>query len=534
MVKRIKNALNQQNSLASASIILIVTLFLSNVLGVFRDHFLTQKIPTDILSTYYAAFRIPDFVFNLLILGAIAAAFIPVFTNLITQKKNEEAWQVANSIINIAIIVLVTIIVILFFIMPFLVPLIVPGFDLEKQNTVVQLARIMLGSPLFFGISYIIGGILNSYKRFLAYSLAPLIYNIAIILGALFFADRFGIKAIAYAVVIGAFLHFLIQLPAVIKLGFRYRPKIYWKLWGVKRIGVMMFPRSIALGANQIMLLIFTAIASGLGGFSVAVYTLADNIQTLPVVVFGTSFATAVFPSLSQSIAQNKQSEFSDQLKKTMRIIIFLLIPVTAGLFLLRTEIVRMILGSGFFGWDQTVTTADTLGILALSLVFSGLTPLFFRAFYALHNTKIPMIVMIINAVISVILGKIFSMHMGVQGLALGYAIGDVLGAIVAYSILRKRVVINDEKQLIYFTLKIILATLIMGLAIQATKLLAGNFVDMQRFWGVLAKTIIASSVGLSIYMLSSWVFGCEEVQSVKMILNRIVNRGVPNDSKIE
>ncbi|AKM82394.1 TPA: murein biosynthesis integral membrane protein MurJ [Candidatus Berkelbacteria bacterium] len=532
MVKKISKALNRQNSLASASIILIITLFISNILGVFRDHFLTQKIPTDILSTYYAAFRIPDFIFNLLILGAIASAFIPVFTTLITQKKNEEAWQVANSIINIAMLVLVIFITTLFITMPFLVPLVVPGFDEEKQRIVTSLARIMLGSPLFFGLSYIVGGILNSHKRFLAYSLAPLIYNVSIIVGAIFFADKYGIVAIAYAVVVGAFLHLMIQLPSAIKLGFRYQPKIYWKHWGVKRIGIMMFPRSIALGANQIMLLIFTAIASGLGGFSVAIYTLADNIQTLPVVVFGTSFATAVFPSLSEAISQNKQTVFVDHLKKTMRIIIFLLIPVTAGLFLLRTEIVRLILGSGFFGWQQTITTANTLGILALSLVFSGLTPLFFRAFYALHNTKLPMVIMLINVIFSIVLGKLFSINMGVLGLALGYAIGDVIGAVIAYALLRRKVTISNEKEIFFFVLKVVLATLIMSIAIQEAKVLSGIFVDMQRFWGVLAKTSIGLGVGISVYSLTCWIFGCEEIQSVKAILNRVIKRG-PDGTKI-
>lgn len=532
MVKKIARVFNQQNSLTSASIILIVTLFLSNVLGVFRDHFLTQKIPTDLLSTYYAAFRIPDFIFNILILGAIASAFIPVFTTLLTQKKNEEAWKVATSIINIAIISLLVVIVILFVLMPFLVPLIVPGFDLTKQTEVVKLARIMLGSPLFFGLSYIIGGVLNSFKRFLAYSLAPLIYNVAIILGTMFFANKFSVEAVAYAVVIGAFLHLLIQLPTAIQLGFHWRPKIYWKIYGVKRIGLLMFPRSIALGANQIMLLIFTAIASGLGGFSVAVYILADNIQTLPVVVFGSSFATAIFPNLSEAVSSNNMEKFVADLEKTARIIIFFLIPITVILVLLRTEIVRLILGSGFFGWQQTIDTANTLGFLALSLVFSGLIPLFSRAFYALHNTKIPMIVMIVNAAVSVILGKIFSLKFGVEGLALGFALGDVVGAISIYLLLRKKIEIKNEKQIIFFVLKVIFASLIMGFAIQETKVLSGVFVDMQHFWGVLEKTLLAFLVGALVYLSFCWVFGCEEIKAIKLLLlNRLASRGINEQS---
>ena len=220
MVKKITNALNQQNSITGASVILVITLFLSNVLGVFRDHFLTQKIPTEQLSAYYAAFRIPDLIFNILILGAIASAFIPVFTTLLSQKKDKEAWMVASSVINIAIIFLVGLAVILFFLMGYLIPYIVPGFNADYKDLTVKLARIMLLSPIFFGLSYIFGGILNSFKRFLVYSLAPLVYNLTIILGTLIFADKYSVVGVAYAVVAGAFLHLFIQVPPLLKTGF--------------------------------------------------------------------------------------------------------------------------------------------------------------------------------------------------------------------------------------------------------------------------------------------------------------------------
>lgn len=527
MVKKLSDVLHRKNSLSGASVILIITLFLSNVLGVIRDHFLTQKIPTDLLSTYYAAFRIPDFIFNILILGAIASAFIPVFTSLITQKKEKEAWQVTSSIINIAVIALIVLIIILFIIMPYLVPLVVPGFDGARQALTVKLARIMLGSPLIFSLSYIMGGVLNSYKRFLAYALAPLVYNLTIIMGTYFFADKYSIVGVAYAVVAGAFLHMLIQLPVVVKLGFRYQLKIFYTHWGVRRIGLLMFPRAIALGANQIMLLIFTAIASSLGGASVAIYNLADNIQTMPMVVFGTSFATAIFPHLSESISANRNEEFAAQIEKMMRIIMFFLVPITVIVILLRTEIVRLILGSGFFGWQETVDTANTLGIFALALVFSGLMPLFSRAYYAMHNTKVPMIIMVINVVVSIILGKVFSPIYGVAGLALGFTVGTALSTIILYLLLRQKTKLFHEKDIILFVLKIILASFIMAVAIQEIKTLSGIFVDMQRFWGVLVKTLISLSVGSAIYLLCCWIFGCQEIKAIKVFFAKFGNRGL-------
>ncbi len=193
MGERFRSLLSGKNTISGASWILVITLLLSNLLGLVRDHYLTQKIPTEILSSYYAAFRIPDLLFNVIILGAIASAFIPVFTSYITSKKEKEAWYIANSVINIAVIFLVGLAGILLVFMPQLISLLVPGFEEARRDLTISLARIMLLSPIFFGLSYIFGGILNSYKRFFVYSLAPLAYNISIILGTILFADAFGI-----------------------------------------------------------------------------------------------------------------------------------------------------------------------------------------------------------------------------------------------------------------------------------------------------------------------------------------------------
>lgn len=525
MVQKVSKLLHNKNSVRSASIILVVTLTLSNLLGVVRDHYLTQKIPTDLLSVYYAAFRLPDLIFNILILGAITSAFIPIFTNLISRNKEEEAWQMAASVLNIAILSLVFLSLILAVIMPFIMPMVVPGFSSDKQELTVKLARIMLLSPIFFGISYIFGGILNSFKRFLAYSLAPLIYNLAIISGTILFADRFGVMGVAVAVVIGAFLHFIIQLPVAIRLGFHFQWKIWWQHWGVKRVGVLMIPRAIALGANQIMLLIFTGIASSLGGFSIAVFNLADNIQTMPMVVFGTSFATAVFPTLSEAVSRDQFGEFVSQIKKITRNILFFMVPITLIIILLRIQIVRIILGSGHFGWEQTIATADTLAYLAASLVFTGLTPLFSRAFYALHNTRTPMIITIIGVIVSVTLGKLLSSSMGIEGLALGYSLGSMLAALIFYFSLKKAMNFDGERELLWYLAKIALASIVMAIIIQASKDFVGLVVDMQRFWGVATQTTTALIFGVAIYLAMAWALGLKEIQAISFIWAKLTKR---------
>lgn len=534
MVKKIGQLFHQKNSIAGASLILIVTLFLSNVLGVIRDHYLTQKIPTDLLSSYYAAFTIPDTIFNILILGTMASAFIPIFTTLITQKKEKEAWIVASSVINLLIIFVIVSCLILAILMPYIIPLVVPGFDHERQLLTIKLARIMLASPILFGLSYAFGSMLNSFKRFFVYSLSPLIYNLAIIAGTLLFAQKYSVTGIALAVVAGAFLHLAIQLPVVLRLGFRWQPKIFWQHWGVRRIGVLMLPRAIALGGNQIMLLVFTAIASSLAGYSVASYNLANNIQTMPTVVFGTSFATAIFPTLAEAASSNRMRDFAGHVLKMSRAVLFFLIPISAIFILLRMEIVRLILGSGYFGWQQTVATANTLGFFSLSLVFSGVAALLARSFYALHNTKIPMVVTLIAALVSIVFGKIFSLKFGVSGLALGFSLGVFFSSVLMYLILRTKIKFEEEKSLFYFILKIVLATLIMSIAIQESKMLIGMIVNMQRFWGVAVKALIALGVGSGVYLLCCWIFGCEEISALKYLVLRFGRKEIENGSNIE
>jgi len=530
MGERLKKILSGENTISGASWILVITLLLSNLLGLVRDHFLTQKIPTEILSSYYAAFRIPDVLFNVIILGAIASAFIPVFTSYITNKKTKEAWYIANSVINIAIIFLIGLAAIILIFMPQLISVLVPGFEEARRDLTISLARIMLISPIFFGLSYIFGGILNSYKRFFVYSLAPLVYNLSIILGTIIFADIFGIYAVTFAVVCGAFFHMLIQIPVAKKLGYHYQALVDFSHPAVKKIGRLMLPRAIGLSAMQIMLLVFTAFASQISKISVAVYNLADNIQTMPTVVFGISFALAVFPSLSENYAKRNEKRFSYLISKTIRVILFMLVPITCGIILLRAQIVRLILGSGHFGWEQTLLTADTLGFFAISLIFSGLVPLFARSFYAMHDTKTPMIITIISILFSIVLGWILKDTMGITGLALAFSCGAFINAILLYLILRNRLTDYQDWPLVKFLGKIIFASIIMAVIIQLTKVLIGRIYDLDRVWELLLQAGLATFLGALSYFALTIILRCEEIEYLKILIKK--RRGLANGTK--
>jgi len=270
MIQKLKRLFSGKNSLTGAATILVTTTLLSNILGLLRDRFFAQKIPTDLLDTYFAAFRIPDLVFNLLILGTVTAAFIPVFLQY-KERSEREAWEVAHRVITLAVVILLALSVVLFFAMPWLLPLVVPNFSPEKQVITIGLARILLIQPFFFGLSYLFSGMLNAMKRFFVYALAPLIYTTSIIVATVWFSGRFGVYALAWGVVIGAFFHMFIQLLAAQSIGFRFVLNFSFSHPAIKRVGILMIPRSIGLGALQLLLLAFTAIASALGPGSVAI-----------------------------------------------------------------------------------------------------------------------------------------------------------------------------------------------------------------------------------------------------------------------
>jgi len=490
-------------------------------LGVIRDHFLAQYIPTDRLDIYYTAFRFPDLIFNVLILGAIAAAFVPIYSRILREDGNKKADEMASNALSIGLLIIFISLVVLFFIMPVLINLLVPDFDAAKRVETINLARWLLLSPLFFTVSYFLGGILNSHKRFFAYSIAPLIYNLSIIVCIYIFAQRFNVAGAVIGVIVGAFLHMLIQIPSAISVKFKFKPEFNFRDSNVQKVMKLMLPRAIGLGANQVLLLAFTSLASPFAG-AIAIYNLADNIQTVPSVIFGSSFATAAFPTLAALDIEREReaTQFYSVFEKSMRAILFLLVPSTAFLILLRAQVIRLILGYGFFGWEDTRLATGTLGLFALSIIAQGLIPLFARTFYAMHNTLTPMTTSIISIIISVVLGFIFSKGYagnfeGVRGLALAFSIGSWANLIMLVIALSSKVRVRF-KNLWSFLIELGVLTLIASLALQLVKIIVSFSFDIDRVKYLFLQTILAGCVGIIIFLGLAWVFRLPEVRQLK------------------
>lgn len=509
------------NSLASAAFVIALAGIASRLLGLVRDRILASQFGAgDALDIYYAAFRVPDLIYNLLILGALSAAFIPVFTSLLAREEENEAWELVNLFLTTALVFLVVLAAVLAIFAPYLVKIITPGFPPEKMQSVVALTRIMLLSPIFLGISGIFGGILNSFKRFLIYSLAPLLYNLGIIFGALFFVKPFGIAGLAWGVVLGAFLHLAIQYPNVKLVGMKYFPRLDFRNKNLRRVITLMVPRTMGLAVTQINLLVITIIASTLSAGSLAIFNFANNLQSVPLGFLSVPFVLAIFPTLSHLAAKENWEEFVANFSKVFRQILFFIVPASVLMLVLRAQIVRIVLGAGKFDWEDTILTFQALGIFSVSLFAQCLVPLLARSFYAIHNTRIPFYTGLAAEAVNLVLAIFLSRHFGILGLVWAFSFASIVNMFLLILILRKRFDNLDDKKIISVVLKIALAALAAGLAAQLTKYFASFYLNLDTFVGVAGQLLAASLIGIAAYLALAHIFRLEELRYLKTFLS--------------
>lgn len=508
-----------KKGILSGAAILAVSSFLSRILGMLRDRVIAAKFGTSAdIDAYFAAFRVPDFIYNLVIVGAFSTAFVPIFTAFLAKNSHQEAFRVVNTIINLTLIVLFVILGLVFFLVPSL-SFLLGNFSVDQKKLTIDLTRILLLSPLFFGLSNVFSGVLNSYKKFFVYSLAPIIYNLGIIGGAFFLAERFGIYGVAYGVVVGALGHFLIQVPSVFKLGYRYRLTIKIEE-GVKKIGILMLPRIVGLGMTQLNLLFTTIIASYLASGSITIYNFANNLQSFPLGIFGISFAFSIFPFLAETAAKNDFVNFKDHLAKTFGRIVYFLLPLTALMWLLREQIVRLILGSGYFTWEATRNTAETLGYFTFSLLASALIALLARAFYALQNTKTPVVISVFCMVVNISLSLFLGHKIGVIGLALAFSISTILQFVILFFALRQEINGFISAKLQQRILKLFLFSLLILILGKTGLYLTNLLLDLKTFLGVFLETALVIMIGAGLYFVLTLYFKDPEAIYVIKYLN--------------
>jgi len=541
MITRFLNS--QTKTISSAAGILAVSALLSKILGLLRDRLLAGNFGAgQEMDIYAAAFRVPDLVYNILIAGGIVVAFLPLFSEYFL-KNREEAWKMVNYVLNVFLFLLILCSVVLFIFAPWLIEFIVPGFDIQSKALTITLTRLMLLSPIFFGISSIFSGVLHYFNRFLVYSLAPILYNLGIIFGILFLApyQNWGIFGVGLGVVLGAFLHLGIQLIPAFNCGFHYKWLFDFKYPAIKRIFTLMVPRTIAIAGQQINLIVITAIASTITTGSIAVFYYSNNIQHLPIGIIGISFATATFPLLSKTWANGQKKEFLQSFSSSFRQILFLIVPASVLMFILRAQVIRIILGTGQFGWWETRLTAACLGLFCLSIFATALIPLIARAFFAFQDTKTPTLISVISVALNIILSfsfvwllqfpNLFSNSMknilrlqgieniAVVGLALAFSLAAIFQLILLLLFLYKKIGDFEIKKISYSFLKIISAALIMSTGVYFALYFIASFLNTKTFLGIFFQAGFASIIGILTYITSAVFLKSQEAKTLKSLI---------------
>ncbi|MBI3485965.1 murein biosynthesis integral membrane protein MurJ [Candidatus Daviesbacteria bacterium] len=514
----------RQNSILSGASVLMITVFASKFLGLIRDRLLVHNFDTTQAAIFFAAFKLPDLIFQLLIFGALSVAFIPVFTDLMHSKSEKEAFNFASNILNLSLLFFGIVALICFVFVSPLNSIIIPGFKGEQKILTDQLTRVIMLGQVLLVIGAFFIGIAQSYQRFIIPSLAPLFYNLGIILGIVFFSSSLGIMGPAFGVVLGAALHVLIQLPMVSSLGFRYKLSLDFFNPGVREVVKLMSIRNIGLAVEQLSDTIGIALASLVSYSSVTLLTFAQHLQVVPIGLFGATIAQAALPVLSREHAKGETESFKVTLLTTMHQIFFLTLPAAAILIVLRIPVVRLVFGASQFSWEDTVLTGRTVAFLAAGVATQSVILLLVRGFYAFKDTKTPVYVSIFAVAINISLSLLFikQMHLGVWSLGLSYAVSTNLSFFLLLYFLDQKVKGFSKKDLFAPALKMLLASLVAAIALYIPiKALDQLVFDTTKTINLLLLTGIASMFGLGIYLVLVWLMRVRELYTFTDLLKR-------------
>ncbi len=506
-----------QSSVAGGALLIASASLASKFLGLVRDRLLFSRYGAgDTLDAYYAAFKLPDLIFSVLVLGALSSSFIPVFIqywNRDGEQGQAEAWRITNSLMNGILLIISSLSVLLILFAPLLTPLLAPGFSGDKLSLTTNLTRIMLLSIVFFGVSNICSGVLNAFRRFASFALAPVFYNVGIIIGILFLAPWFGPSGLAWGVVLGAALHLLVQLPSVRSTGFRYHRILDWGNAGVKKVLHLMLPRTLGLGISQMNEVVITIIGSTLAVGSVSIFNAANNLQNFPIGLVGVSLAVAAFPYFSEAFSRQDRGQFVTHFSMTFRRILFLIMPAAVLMLLLRAHIVRVVLGGDALTWEATYLTAQTLGYFTVSLVAQSLIPMLARSYYADQDTTTPVRIAILTLCLNIGLSLWLSQPFGILGLAFAYSVSNVVNMLLLLAILRVRHGDLDDRTILRSTLKILFAATLMGVATWLTLRGVLPGINNRTFVGIFLQALAAGGVGIVVYIGTALALRFDEVR---------------------
>lgn len=538
MMKSVFRFLNKETSgLHTAAFLLGAFALLSQLLAFLRDRLLAHAFGASAaLDSYYAAFRIPDFLF-VTVASVVSISVIVPFIVEREKHGREEVRKFIDDIFSFFSIIIIVVSIAAFFLIPVLSPVLFKGLSGEALARVVLLSQIFLLSPIFLGFSNLLGSLTQAYNRFLVYAAAPLVYNLGIILGIIFLAPHFGVLGVALGVVGGSFLHMAIQIPSVLKIGllprFRFGAREHLGITSVKNVFVLSVPRTLSLSVNHIAQLFLISLASLMPIGSISIYSFALNIQSVPLSIIGVSYSLAAFPTLSRHFSSGNMKGFVDEMSVTVRHIIFWSLPAMVLFIMLRTELVRVLLGSGRFSIDDTRLTAAALAVFSVSALAQSLLLLFTRAFYSAGHTKKPFLINVISAGVTIgfayafvklfyastSFAHFFSGLLGVSDLGavvlmlpLGYSIGTIINAFIHW--------IGFERDFGRFGSEVrrtfaesLGASLILGVVTYAGLRLFAEFFTPASLTGAFLLGLCAGLLGITAFIMVLIIVGNSEIK---------------------
>ena len=540
--------LQRQTSILSAALILMFTVVFSQALGLVRQRLLVSIFgASDMVGVYFASTKFPDFIFQLVIAGTLSTAFIPVFNDLMSKGKSEDANRMASTLLFYVFLIFGLLSLTLFIFAPYFLSILNlgSGFSPDQMSLMANLMRVILIGQLFFLVATFFSAILQSYNHFFISGMAAALYNLGIIIGIIFLSSRFGIYAPAIGVILGAIIFVLVQLPTVRRIGFSFRPKLSLKTLGVLEVSRLSWPRILSILVFQLGAIITLSLISFLpsSGRNYVIYDFALTLAFAPTVLFGQTIAQAAFPVLSRE--KEKIEEFKTTFITSFNQMLYLILPVSVLFLVLRIPIVRLVYGAARFDWEATVLTGRTLAFFSLSIFAQALSHLVYRSFYALHDSKTPLAIGSLTTAIMVILSALFVLvwdpalrqfaqtygdrlrliPQGVEAIAFAYSIASVLNLSLLLIFLHRKINIFTSKMFFFPQIKIFVAALFTAFAIYIPiKLLDQLVFDTTRTINLILLAGISSFAGLSLYLFLTWLFNVKEASTFLLLFKKIGN----------
>lgn len=551
MVKRVLKIFYKEiGGLHEAAYLLAFFALLSQLLGLMRDRLLAYSFgASSTLDIYYAAFRIPDFIFVTAASIVSVSVLVPFLVEKLDKGKDVGKKFVDNLFSFFFILILGTSIL-FYFLIPYLMPFIFPGLnETDKASELITITRILLLSPIFLGLSNFFAGITQAHRRFLIYALSPLFYNMGIIIGIVVFYPIFGLKGLIFGVILGAILHFSIQIPFVWKHGLIPRFSLFIDFAEIKKVVFLSIPRTITLGINQIGIIFLISFASRITEGSISVFNFSLNLQSVPLSIIGVSYSVAAFPTLSRLFSLGKIDSFLEQIMTSSRHIIFWSIPVSVLFIVLRAQIVRTILGVGKFSWEDTRLTAAALALFTVSIIAQSMSLLLVRGYYAMGNTKKPLFAGLFSGVMIILFSFILVMVFNnfpmfryfiesllrvenipgtaVLMLPLGYSLALIVN-VVFLGIYFYRDFPEFISVITKTLFQIFSASIIMGFVVYIGLNIFDNVFNINKLFGIFFQGLFSGLLGIFVIILILKILKNKEVDEIWITMHKKIWKAKP------